>query len=352
MTREKPMSVQITAGTVFLILTFLLGGWFLYEVREVLLIIVCAVIFAMALSPIQRFLLRFRIPQQISVVLLYVSVFTLLAAFIYSIFPTVVTQYYTFLAELPSIIEWIQQKTEGTILENALSGNSFFVNPSQTDIASKVIQQLFSFTGTGFFSLFGGLVNIILFLLLTFLFAVNQDAVDEFLLTVTPRRYRSYVEDLWHRVRIKVSHWFQGQMLLICIVTVLVYLSLSILGVPNALFLAVFAGILEVIPIFGPVLGAIPAILMALATGDATLVMLVVIVFIIVQQFENNLIYPLVVAKVVGISSILVILSVVMAGMVAGFIGVVIAVPLAAAVQEIYNDLKSGRLHQIRDQKG
>ena len=327
---------------------FLLGGWFLYEVRDVVLIIISAVIFAMALSPVKAFLSRFRIPEQISVVLLYISVFALFTAFVYSVLPVVITQYYVFLEALPGITDWLQRVTEGTIFENIVSGHSFFDDASQRDITD-IVQSVFTVTGSGVFSLFGGLVNIVLFLLLTFLFAVNQKAVDDFLLAVTPRRYQSYVEDVWRRVKVKVSQWFQGQMLLICIVTVLVYLALTILGIPNALFLAVFAGILEVIPIFGPVLGAIPAVLMALTTGDMTLALLVVIVFVIIQQFENNLIYPLVVAKVVGISSVLVVLSVVMAGMIAGFIGIVIAVPLAAIVQEVFNDLKSGRLREIRD---
>ena len=329
---------------------FLLAGWFLYEVREVILIIISAVIFAMALAPMKRFLSKFRIPEQISVVILYASVFAVFTAFVYSVLPIVVTQYYVFLEALPGITDWAQQVTEGTIFENIVSGQTFFNDASQNGITD-IVQRLFTVTGSGVFSLFGGLVNIVLFLLLTFLFAVNQKTVDDFLLVVTPRRYQSYIEDLWCRVKVKVSQWFQGQMLLICIVSVLVYLALTILGIPNALFLAVFAGILEIIPIFGPVLGAIPAVLMALTTGDTTLAFLVVIVFIIIQQFENNLIYPLVVAKVVGISSILVILSVVMAGMIAGFVGVVIAVPLAAIVQEVFNDLKSGKIQRIRSRR-
>ncbi|MDE0243631.1 MAG: AI-2E family transporter [Candidatus Kaiserbacteria bacterium] len=345
--RERLVTIQITAGTIFLTLLFLLGGWFLYEVREVILVVVSAVIFAMALDPMKRFLSRFRIPEQISVVILYVSVFTVFTAFLYSIVPTVLNQYYVFLEALPNISTWMQQVTAGTIFENFVAGQAFFTDATQDGIPD-IVQRLFTVTGSGIFSLFGGLVNIILFLLLTFLFAVNQKVVDDFLLVMTPRRYQAYIEDLWCRVKVKVGQWLQGQLLLICIVSVLVYLALTILGIPNALFLAVFAGILEIIPIFGPVLGAIPAILMALTTGDTTLAFLVVVVFIIIQQFENNLIYPLVVAKVVGISSILVILSVVMAGMVAGFVGVVIAVPLAAIVQEVFNDLKSGKIQKLR----
>ena len=132
------------------------------------------------------------------------------------------------------------------------------------------------------------------------------------------------------------------------IIGVLTYLALVILGVPNALFLSVFAGVMEIIPIFGPIFGAIPAILMALTSGSITTVFFVVALFIIIQQLENNLIYPLVVSKVVGISSILIILAAVIGGAIAGFVGVVIAVPLAGVVQEFFADVRDGKLEKLR----
>ena len=98
---------------------------------------------------------------------------------------------------------------------------------------------------------------------------------------------------------------------------------------------------------FGPIFGAIPAVLMAWTSGSLTTVFFVIALFIIIQQLENNLIYPLVVSKVVGISSILIILAAVVGGAIAGFIGVVIAVPLAGMVQEFFSDVRDGKLEKI-----
>lgn len=350
--RDKRILVHITSGTVVATLFLLLFGWLLYEIRGVLLIVVSAIIFSMALAPAKRFLSRFRIPEPISVVILYLFVFLLFAFFLYSLLPVVIQQYQTFLDTLPNIVRWLQSVTAGTVFEGVIAEQSLSVFTSSPQPIAQVLQDIFRITGTGIFSAFGGLVNVTLFLLLTFLFAVNQRALDEFLSVVTPTKYRTYVEDLWSRTKVKVGQWFQGQMLLVFIIGVLTYFALLIIGVPNALFLAIFAGVMEVIPIFGPVLGAIPAVLMALTTGDVTMAFLVVLVFIIIQQFENNLIYPLVVTKVVGISSILVILAVVIGGLIAGFIGVIIAVPLAAVVQEIFSDIRSGKLQALRESEG
>ena len=346
--KDKNIVVNISPGTILTVLFALLVVWFLYEIWEVVLVVLTAIIFSMALAPGKRFFARFKIPEPITVVMLYTMVFVIFTFFIYSLLPTVLQQYQLFLEKLPSMIDLIKDVTKGTIFEGVVANQSIEALASSPKQITQTLQELFKVTGGGVFSLFGGLINITLFFLLTFLFAVNPKSLDEFLFVVTPQKYRKYVEDLWHRTQIKMSQWFQGQALLMIIIGVLTYLALVILGVPNALFLAVFAGIMEIIPIFGPIFGAIPAVLMAWTTGDITTVMLVIAVFVVIQQFENNLIYPLVVSKVVGISSILIILAAVVGGSIAGFIGVVIAVPLAGVIQEFFNDVKSGKLAELR----
>ena len=342
--QSKNVTIQITPGTIALVLFYLIILWFLYEIREILLIVVTAVIFSMALAPGKKFFARFKIPEPIAVVILYAVAFLILSYFLYSLFPIVIQQYQVFLETLPSVIDLIKNATSGTVLEGIITTQSIEALANSPQQITETVQKLLKATGTGIFSLFGGLVNLTLFFLLTFLFAVNPKSLDDFLFVMTPKKYRGYIEDLWHRVQVKMSHWFQGQMLLMIIIGVLTYLALIILNVPNALFLSVFAGIMEIIPIFGPIFGAIPAILMAWTTGNFTVVLVVIAVFIIIQQIENNLIYPLVVSKVVGISSTLIILAAVIGGSIAGFVGVVIAVPLAGIIQELFNDIKEGKI--------
>ena len=348
--KYKDVTIHITSNTVILVLFYLVVAWFLYEIRDILLIVITAVIFSMALAPGKRFFARFKVPEPISVVLLYVIVFLVFLYFLYTLLPLVVQQYQVFLDTLPSTIDLIKNATEGTIFEGVVAKHSIEVLANSPQQITETVQRLLQATGAGFFSLFGGLVNITLFFLLTFLFAVNPKSLDNFLYVITPSKYRVYIEDLWGRVQTKMSQWFQGQALLMVIVGVLTYLALVILGVPNALFLAVFAGMMEIIPIFGPIFGAIPAVLMAWTTGSTTTVFFVIALFIIIQQLENNLIYPLVVSKVVGISSILIILAAVIGGSIAGFVGVVIAVPLAGIVQEFFGDVKSGKLEKMREE--
>ena len=347
--KKDILHISITPGTIFLVIIFLLAGWFLYTIKSLLLIVISAVIFSLAIAPGKRFLTRFRLPEPIAVITLYIAVFSLLFFFIYSLFPILINQSKVFFELLPTSLETIGGFFAGTPLENMLSVDSITTWLTDSNSITQTLGGLVQTLGVSFFSFFGGLVNVILFLLLTFLFSVNPTSLDDFLYVITPQRYRAYMRDLWERTKVKMGQWFQGQLVLVFLVSSISYFALLILGIPNALFLAIFAGMMEILPIFGPIIGAIPAVLMALTTGDLTTVLLVIGVFIIIQQLENTLIYPLVVSKVVGISSTLIVLAVVAGASVAGFVGVLISVPFAAVIQEFFGDIKSGRIKELED---
>ena len=278
--------------------------------------------------------------------------FTTLFFFIYSLFPIFINESKVFFELLPTSVATLGEFFVGTPLENMIGADSITGQLIDSGSIIQGLGDLVQAIGVSFFSFFGGLVNVVLFLLLTFLFSVNPTSLDDFLYVVTPQRYRAYVRDLWERTKVKMGQWFQGQIVLVLVVSSISYFALLILGIPNALFLAIFAGLMEVLPIFGPIIGAIPAVLMALTTGDLTTVLLVIGVFVIIQQLENTLIYPLVVSKVVGISSTLIVLAVVAGGSVAGFVGVLISVPFAAVIQEFFGDIKTGRIRDMQESDG
>jgi predicted PurR-regulated permease PerM len=142
----------------------------------------------------------------------------------------------------------------------------------------------------------------------------------------------------------------QGQLLLAVIVMVLVYLGLLLIGIPHALLLAVLAGAFEIIPLFGPILSAIPGIFVAFAFGGTSTALIVAGLYLVIQQFENHLIYPLVVKKVVGVPPMVSILALLIGGELAGFLGLLISVPLATVVMELLSDLEERKTqHSLND---
>ncbi|TSC68058.1 MAG: hypothetical protein G01um101472_175 [Parcubacteria group bacterium Gr01-1014_72] len=192
-------------------------------------------------------------------------------------------------------------------------------------------------------TIFGGVLSFVLIIVLSFYLAVQEDGVTNFLRIVAPIQHQRYIIDLWKRSQRKIGLWLQGQLLLGLIVGILVYLGLTVLGIKNALLLAILAGFFEIIPVFGPILASIPGIIIGFADGGVTSGFLVIGLYLIIQQFENHLIYPLVVRKVVGVSPILVILGLVVGGKLAGFLGILLSVPIAAALMEYFSDVQRSK---------
>lgn len=196
---------------------------------------------------------------------------------------------------------------------------------------------------------FGGFLSLILIVVLSFYLAAQEKGIENFLRLISPVKSRSYVVSLWKRSQEKIGLWFQGQMLLGVLVGVLAFLGLTILGIESALFLAVIMMVFEIIPVFGPILAAVPGVAIAFTEGirgvdpGLTAGLFVALFYFIIQQFESHLIYPLVVRKVIGIPPVLVIVALVVGAKMAGFLGILLSVPITAIIMEFLNDLAKER---------
>jgi len=220
---------------------------------------------------------------------------------------------------------------------------------SSTDIMQNIrdslsISSTFSNAFTAVSTIFGGVFSFMLIVIFSFYFAVIETGVDGFLRIIVPKTEQEYVLGLWKRSQRKIGQWMQGQLILALLMGIFVFLSLMTFRVPHALVLAFIAAIFEIIPVFGPTLAAVPAVLIGFATGGALSGAGIALLYIVLQQFENHLIYPLVVTRVVGVPPLLVILALIVGGELAGFLGVILAVPLAAIIQELAKDVESGVL--------
>jgi predicted PurR-regulated permease PerM len=184
---------------------------------------------------------------------------------------------------------------------------------------------------------------------LSFYFAVQERGVENFLRVITPLKYEEYVISLWRRAQQKIGLWMQGQLVLSALTGILVYLGLLIVGAPFPLLLGVLTAIGELIPIFGSLIVGIIAVIITLTNSGLALAFIVAGLFIVVNQFESNLLYPLVVKKIVGVPALLVIIALIVGLELAGFLGVLLSVPVAAVLQEFISDLDRGRRARMTD---
>ena len=340
----------ISSGSILRTILFILLFAALFYLRDIALIILTAVVLASAIEPGVTWFKRRGVGRLASVIIIYLLVAISLVTLFYFFLPPILDDIIGFLGTLPQVVP-AELRSLGFSTSNTLNivgtqasnfGDVFslqqFFNEFRTAV-SGISGGVVSATSL----VFGGLLSLVLIAVLSFYFAVQETGVDDFLEIITPVRHQEYISGLWKRAQFKIGLWMQGQLLLGLIVGVLTYLGLTIIGVPYALLFAILIVFFELIPIFGPIMAATPAVIVAFSVGGVQLGLMTTAFYIIVQQFESHLIYPLVVRKVVGVPPILVIISLIVGAKLAGFLGVLISVPVAAAMKEYIDDLQKAK---------
>jgi len=347
MDKSRSVVVQISSGTILKSLALLILLALLFFLRDIVLIVLTAVTIASAIEPGVAALTRRRIPRIAAVLAVYLFIILGLFSVFYFLMPPLFADLVSFFSTLPQYLDTVQAS-------NPLASSPLypFVSDKISDTISlrelaSGIEATLANTAEGLFktvnTVFGGVLSFVFIIVFSFYFAMQETGIDDFLRVVTPARHHEHVLGLWRRSQKKIGLWMQGQLLLALVVGVLVYLGLTIFGVKYALTLALFAAIMELIPVFGPILSAIPAVIVAFGSGGTSLALIVVGLYVIIQQLENHLIYPLVVTKVVGVPPLLVILALIVGAKLAGFLGIILSVPAAAVVQELVQDLERRR---------
>lgn len=343
----KNITINISPSSIISVLLFVLLIGLLFYLRDIVLIVLTAIVIASSMEPGVAFFMRHKMHRITSVLLLYGIIVLGFIVMTFIFLPPVLEDAANFLSNLPNTLESIN--VNQGVTANLFPGEAVVaISPSQ--FAEQIRTTFSTFTGGLFSTLnsfFGGIVSFVLIIVFSIYFSVQETGIDDFLRVVTPVKHEKYVLSLWKRSQDKIGRWMQGQLLLGLIVGVLIYLGLTILSVPHALLLAVLAALFELIPVFGQILAAIPAIALGFSDGGVSVGLFVIGLYVIVQQFEAHLIYPLVVKKVVGVPPLLVILALLIGAKLAGFLGILLSVPIAAALQEFVSDVQKSKEREL-----
>ncbi|MBE9108914.1 AI-2E family transporter [Nodosilinea sp. LEGE 07298] len=307
--------------------------YLLWEIRQVLLLLFAAVVIATVLNRMVRVLRRGGIKRgfaiAITIALLMLIVFGLFAI----ILPRFIDQLQNLSGLLPAAIErlgtiydWFQSRIPGMALGENQGVDRLF------DQA----QALISSTVGNFFTILNSSINVVvnLFLVLaaTIMLLVNPGSYRRTFITAFPAFYRDRVHDILNQCEHSLVGWFQGTLAGMVTIGTLSYIGLLILGVPLPLVNAILAGLLEIIPNIGPVISAVPPILLGLLDapwkGFAVLIL-----YFLIQQFESLALMPILMKQTVSLMPLFTLLSVVIFAALFGFLGLFLAVPLLIVVQ-------------------
>ena len=344
MESEKKIIVNITAGSFLKGMLLVLLAVFLYLVRDIAAVVLFSVVVASGVEPAARWFQKYRIPRVLAVIFVYLIAFSAMGVMFYLVVPPMFSELSNLAAAAPSYLE---KPFETKAIAEFLPELPMSISRLLLGFAESA-KNLIGGISTGFFqataTIFGGAMSFALTVILSFYLAVQEKGIENFLRIVTPVKHEKYVIDLWFRSRDKIGGWLKGQILLGVLVGVLVFLGLTILRVPYALTFALLAAVFELIPVFGPIMASIPPIAVAFLQSPS-LALSVVVLYVIIQQFENHLIYPLVVRKAVGVPPIMTILALVIGGKLGGFFGILLSIPIMAVLFEFVADVEKKKKH-------
>lgn len=302
---------------------------FLWITREIILVLLLAVILASAMEPLVTYLKQHKIPRPVSVTAVYVLVLGILGLLFYSIIPLVVDQTRILISNFPSYLQIFQDRF-GSMLGSA----------SVSDLFRQMFATLTSehTVVSGTFGIFNGVIFAISILVIAFYLVAEQQGMNKFISSLVPGHHKEFTLGLLEKIQKKMGLWILGQIIASVVMFAITWAGLSVLKIQYALVLAIIAGVLEVVPYIGPIVSAIPAMFFGLVQGGPGMVFLVVILYFLLHELEGYILIPKIMEKTVGISPLAVLLAVLVGFKLAGPIGIVIAVPVVGAIAVVINE--------------
>lgn len=312
--------IDISWKTIVFVTLFLIGLWIIFQILDILLLFFVAFIFMSALAPLADRLVKWRVPRVVAVIAILVLLAAALAGALAAGVTPLVTQTSNLTQKLAETISALLQAShvDQAIIQQQISGLS---------------SQLVGIT----VDIFKNFLSFVSVIVVTVYMLLDREKIELYGTSFFGRRQEKAVKVLL-MIEDKLGAWMRGQLVLSLVIGVLIYAGLVLLGVEFALPLAILAGLLEVVPVMGPIIAAIPAILIAL-TVSPVLAALVALLYLVVQQLEGHVIFPQVMRRAVGLNPLLVILALLVGGRLLGIGGALLAVPLAVIIQLILQEV-------------
>lgn len=332
-------SIDISLAMILKVVAVFLALWFIYLVLDIVAMVIISLILVSLIDPIVDVMQRKKIPRPLGVTIVYSIMLALVIIAVSLIIPPIVNQTHQFFDTTPVYGEKIEnlalQVKEYFHIQN--DSNEFF-NFFQT--ASIPLTNLSGNIFSGTISLFSGLVSTLVVLVMSFYLTVEEQGVKKFIKALTPEKYQGYICTTADRIKLRLGQWMNGQLILMLIIFFLDFIGLSLIGIPYPLVLALFAGFMEFIPYIGPIVAAVPGVLLGLLVSP-TKGLMALILYIIAQQFESNIITPQVMRKTVGLHPIVVMLALLIGLKLGGILGAVLAIPIVTVGSLFLDDYLS-----------
>jgi len=327
-------------GATLVLFFVALGFWLIYRFYQVAFILFISIVMGTVIRPAITWLQHKGPPRLGGIIVVYILLFALLVGFMLLLFPLIVEQGTKMVETFPvyylDLRQWLVTSSNhlfarlGSFLPWSAS-NAQSVQQTGEQVLASAEQAL------GYINqVINAIFISITVLVLTFRWALDGPRVIQSLLTLAPKNKREDIQDLFTAMESKVGFYIAGQGVLCLIIGFISLISYILIGLPNALLLAILAGVLEAVPMVGPLLGAIPAAAVALSIAPSKLIW-VIVSTVIIQQLENSFLVPRVMRKAVGVNPFVSLLAIFAFSSIFGIAGALMAIPMAAIIQILLN---------------
>jgi len=319
--------------------------WFVQAALAILVVFFVAITFAEAIRPLVMRLHRWFIPRWLATLIVYLLIFVVVGGLVYLLVQPLVGQLITFSAQVPGYISQIEQFLSqshdlnqyfpilGSSVGQQLSSN---VGAELTQLTHQIVQFVLGIPQ----ALFSIVFDVVVTLFLAFYWLNATDGLRDFTVSLFPESAQLVVDGLIFEIGYRLGGYVRGVVTNMFVIGILAGLADLLLGVPYPLLLGIFAGLMEAVPIIGPYVSAVPALLLALTItpikAGAIKMAEVAVAYVIVQVFENNTLVPLVMDRAVGLNPLLTLLAVLIGGVIFGIPGALLAVPMTSVLQTLF----------------
>jgi predicted PurR-regulated permease PerM len=341
-----------TLGVTAVVICF----WLLIQFQEMILLFITAVILSTAVRPGVAWLEKQGIAKPVGIVIIFGLVGILLGLLIWATVPVLVDQGAALSQSLAEgyqmLRQWLQESPNILLsrLLDILPENLQGFIPDGESVLTDEEMTLVANEGQGE-QLLIGLAQAVAVVMLTFYWILESEFVKNAIFLLVPQQKRENARQVVAEIETRVGNYLLGQGLLCLIVGLVAFVAYLLIGLPHALLLAIFAGLLEAVPIAGPFLGAVPAVIIGLSVSPTT-ALWVILASIIIQQLENSYLVPRVMNSVIGIRPLVSLLSLLALGSLYGVLGALIALPLAGVIQLLLDRFLLARESLAQEEPG
>lgn len=323
--------LDISWGTILKLAVAFFSFYLLYLIRDILVWVVFGLILSVLFNPAIDFLQKKYFPRVLATILVYVIIFGIIGFLVYSTAPLFVSEIQQFSQFFPEYFEKISPLLKGLGIE-AFENFENFSQVFQESLM-KASANIFSALG----AIFGGIFSTVTIFAIALFLSLEEKSIDRVIAILSPKRYEAFVLHLWARSQKKVSGWFGARILCSLFVGIMTFATCYVLNIKYAISFGFLAGVLNMIPIIGPIITTV-LIIIVIALTSWTKAMFFLVAFIIIQQIEGNILNPVLTKKFIGLPPVLVLVAVLAGAKLWGIMGALLGIPITGILFEFLRD--------------